>query len=684
MVLPDSIFPDSPHPHARRRPLAAFFLFIAGLLGTLAPGVSARAQSFDATTLRQPTDMGMSWLVHAGDDPAYAAKDFDDSHWTIVDPGKSLKTYFPNRQPGVVWYRLHVKVAPNQTGLALGEWNLASAFEIYANGQKILETGRVSPYQPSTFGARLLHKIPDAAIATGSVVIAMRMYISATDWVSAFPGLYPYNLTIGQEKALSDHVWLSVIGANALQWFYDFGGLGLGIIALALFTAQRQQREYLWIFLLFVCTALTAPLQFYELFHNVPAWWAYASACFQIASLVFQVLMYLAFLRMKLVRWLQVFLALSAVGILWNQVQTSTGTGSPTALFLSILPELALVAGVIPVLLIVHWRRGNREAGILLVPALVSSLAIYAELAVFVASTIPALATDAIRFSNAVFNWEVGPFTINVGNLDNSLFVLSLGIILVLRSTRIAHQQAQIETELAAARGVQQIILAEQIESVPGLSVEAAYEPAQQVGGDFYQVLPAPEGSLLLVIGDVAGKGLPAAMLVSVLVGAIRGVAEYTSEPAELLASLNHRLVGRVAGNISTAMAARIFPDGAVALANAGHLPPYLDGKEVDVPGALPLGVKAGTRYETVRFLLPRGSRLTFYSDGIVEAQNAAGELFGFERSGGISMQPVAKIIEAAKLHGQSDDMTAISITRATATEARAWSGETVLRVATP
>ena len=260
--------------------------------------------------------------------------------------------------------------------------------------------------------------------------------------------------------------------------------------------------------------------------------------------------------------------------------------------------------------------------------------------------------------------WTLGPSLINTGSIDGCLFILSLAIIIVLRSTRISRQQALIESEMAAAREVQQIILPEQIESVPGFAIESAYEPAQQVGGDFFQILPAPEGSLLLVIGDVAGKGLPAAMLVSVLVGAIRGVAEYTSDPAELLANLNQRLVGRVAGSFSTALAARIFPDGAVVLANAGHLPPYLDGREVEIPGALPLGAKAGTRYETIRFQLPRGSRLTFYSDGIVEAQNAKGELFGFERSREISMEPVEAIVEAAKQFGQQDDMTVIAITR--------------------
>jgi sigma-B regulation protein RsbU (phosphoserine phosphatase) len=233
-----------------------------------------------------------------------------------------------------------------------------------------------------------------------------------------------------------------------------------------------------------------------------------------------------------------------------------------------------------------------------------------------------------------------------------------------LRSTRISRQQAELESELAAAQEVQQVILPDQMGSVPGFQVESAYQPAQQVGGDFFQIVPAGEGGLLLVIGDVAGKGLPAAMLVSVLVGAIRGVAEYTTDPAELLANLNQRLIGRVNGGFSTALAARISANGAVMIANAGHLPPYLDGREVTMPGALPLGIQADMHYETTGFQLSAGSRLTFYSDGIVEAQSAKGELFGFERSRELSRQPVAAILEAAKEFGQQDDMTVIAITR--------------------
>jgi serine phosphatase RsbU (regulator of sigma subunit) len=220
---------------------------------------------------------------------------------------------------------------------------------------------------------------------------------------------------------------------------------------------------------------------------------------------------------------------------------------------------------------------------------------------------------------------------------------------MLLRSTTVSRRQAQLEGELAAAQQVQQVLLPEEIEPVPGFAVETVYQPAQQVGGDFFQILPAGEGGLLVVVGDVAGKGLPAAMLVSVLVGAIRATADHTNNPEELLASLNDRLVGRGGSGFSTALAAHILSNGTVRIANAGHLSPYLDGREVVLPGALP------------------GSRLTFYSDGVIEAQNPRGELFGFDRAKDISTQPAATIAETAMQFGQEDDITVVTITRAAA-----------------
>jgi len=109
---------------------------------------------------------------------------------------------------------------------------------------------------------------------------------------------------------------------------------------------------------------------------------------------------------------------------------------------------------------------------------------------------------------------------------------------------------------------------------------------------------------------------------------------------------------------------ARIAADGGVTIANAGHLSPYLDGQEIELQGALPLGVVKNAAYQVTRFHLPQGSLLTFYSDGVVEAQNAEGELFGFERGKAISTQPAAAIVEAATRFGQEDDITVVTIER--------------------
>jgi hypothetical protein len=383
-----------------------------------------------------------------------------------------------------------------------------------------------------------------------------------------------------------------------------------------------------------------------------------------MAAFYFAVLMYLALLRVRLGWWTRALAIVSILGAILSDIGQTLGSISRLASILALFPLIVLIAGVVPVILIAHMRRGNREAGILLIPVVLQSLSIYIEVVLFFVTRVPAWAAEGNRVSAALFRYPAGPFQLGLGQLGSLLYVLSLAVIIVLRSTRISRQQALLEGEMAAAREVQELILPEAMETVPGFAVESVYEPAQQVGGDFFQILPAGEGGLLLVMGDVAGKGLPAAMLVSVLVGAIRGVAAFTREPAEMLANLNERLVGRAGAGFATALVAHIAADGRVTVANAGHLSPYLDGREVELAGALPLGVKSRTRYETKHFYLAEGSRLTFYSDGVVEAQNQRGELLGFDRGEELSVQPAVEIVEAAKSFGQRDDITVVAITR--------------------
>ena len=480
-----------------------FLLWIAVCAG-VEPSLSG--QSFDATTLRQPTILSSAWLVQKGDDPAYAQPNFDDSKWLKFDPSTSIHKIIPESNPTVVWYRLHVKVLPTQLGLALEEWNISSAFEVYVNGERLMQTGSVSPFAAYTFGARLLKKIPDAQIETGSLVIALRVHVSRTEWGDAYAGFYATNLSLGQEDALHDHVWLMWIGQNAINWIIQLAGLGLGIVALALFTAQRQHREYVWIFLQFLAPVCILPLRIVELFHNVPANLDLFREPFQIASFYFAVLMYLALLRIQIGWWTRGLAAVAILGSIVSDVGTTQGSISRVASMVALFPLPFLIAGVVPVLLIVHLRRGNREAGILLIPVLLQSLAIYVQVTFFFLAEISTQVSLTNKLYLMLFRYPAGPFELSIEQPGNLLYVLSLAVIIVLRSTRISRQQAVLESEMAAAREVQQVILPEEIETVPGFAVESVYEPAREVGGDFFQVLPAGDDGLLLVMGMWPGR----------------------------------------------------------------------------------------------------------------------------------------------------------------------------------
>jgi len=435
-------------------------------------------------------------------------------------------------------------------------------------------------------------------------------------------------------------------------------------MALVLFASQRRNSVYLWIAASGLLDLAEAPEPLIAAFINIPLFWEVLTDLIRIATPFVLVSLYFSFIGQRIGwRW-RAFLIFAG---LLNAVSSLQGVLLDTPLplqFFSNLPFIVLLSVVIPVVLAIHWRRGNPEAGILLIPVVLFSLYIYAEVGFSALFQFPGMRDLALRGLAFIDRYPLGPFSISLNWLSGIFSTLALAIIMLLRASTTSRRQAILESELAAAQQVQQVLLPEAIESVPGFDVESAYQPAQQVGGDFFQVLPAGRGGLLVVLGDVAGKGLPAAMLVSVLVGAIRGVAEYTVDPSELLASLNERLMGRTNGGFCTALAAHVTADGWVTIANAGHLSPYLDGKEVELPGALPLGVVSGGVYPSEQFYLAHGSRLTFYTDGVVEAQNASGELFGFERAQAISTQPAAQIVEAAKNFGQEDDITVVAIAR--------------------
>jgi serine phosphatase RsbU (regulator of sigma subunit) len=238
--------------------------------------------------------------------------------------------------------------------------------------------------------------------------------------------------------------------------------------------------------------------------------------------------------------------------------------------------------------------------------------------------------------------------------------VIAMTMLLIQRIRKTNQERAALAAEVQAAQEIQRILVPQAIDSAPGFDVDAVFLPALEVGGDFYRCRVLQDGAQWMLLGDVSGKGTAAGMTGAMLLGACEGHME--DRPAVLLEHLNRVLCGSQVGGFATCVCARIEKDGSVVIANAGHLPPYLDMQEVVLENGLPLGVTPAASYIEDRLQLAVGSVLTFLSDGVVEAQDAKGELLGFERTCALSSKSAAEIAQEAQRFGQQDDITVVRV----------------------
>jgi predicted ester cyclase len=200
-------------------------------------------------------------------------------------------------------------------------------------------------------------------------------------------------------------------------------------------------------------------------------------------------------------------------------------------------------------------------------------------------------------------------------------------------------QQARerVEQDLRVARRIQQASLPREVPEVQGWQINPHYQPAREVGGDFYDFLELEDGRLGLVVGDATGHGVPAALVMSTTCGMLRAVALSVDSPGEVLARVNEALSARIPPSMFvTCFYASLDPESStLRFANAGHDLPYLRrgrGAEELRARGMPLGLMPGMSYEEKEVMLGAGEAALFYSDGLVEAHDPEGEMFGFRR----------------------------------------------------
>ena len=198
-------------------------------------------------------------------------------------------------------------------------------------------------------------------------------------------------------------------------------------------------------------------------------------------------------------------------------------------------------------------------------------------------------------------------------------------------------ERERITQELRVARLIQQQFLPAGVPDIPGWRIGAYYRPAREVGGDFYDFLDLSDGRVAIVIGDVTDKGVPAALVMATTRGLLREIAHQVNEPAEVLRRVNERLVEDIPPNmfVTCQFAAFEPATGLLTIANAGHNLPYIHNgcgvRDVRVTG-MPLGLMAGSQYDQHQIVVTAGSCMLFHSDGLAEARNTEGQLFGFPR----------------------------------------------------
>jgi len=619
------------------------------------------------------------WEFHLGDNAKWVRPDFDDGGWERLAGDRPWALQGHPAYTGFAWYRLRLRLAPMPgapRNFALLMPHIDDVFEVYWNGVKIGQSGKMPPfalwYEPSIrpemipLGDDLdgvlavrVWKAPlvsdDSGMSGGFEAAPIVGYPEA---LASYEAERNYEWLRSQQFAFAEYLLYALIGAASLvgwlrdrsQWmlFWMTGFSLAPLIRLVLFGMR-------WA----LPTAVGNPI-------------GQDASSIRDISLCFLLLWILDLYRQRrLLRLTKICAAVSLTANTLDGLITPFIWGYPGVWVLqvadAVFTGLYFLTAALPLVLVAYAVGLHRK---------LDSARWLVAYAAFVSGMIQVtvgVAPQGSRFTHWTLAEKLSVplfrFNGNAVTLPNLAGLLLLGAIVYAvyhSSVESRRRQSALEQEFRSARELQQVLIPETLPSVPGYALTSAYRPAQEVGGDFFQIIPLEDGSTLIVLGDVSGKGLKAAMAVSLLVGLIRALADRFESPARLLGTLNARLHGRLQGGFTTCLALHLDPEGQGTLAAAGHPPPFLNGREMELPGALPLGLFPALAYEDASLRLRVGDSLALFTDGLLEARAPSGELYGFDRLQTLfaGRPSAAEASQAAVTFGQDDDITVVILDR--------------------
>jgi hypothetical protein len=645
--------------------------------GASPTGVSSPDPAVPVTLGQPVVALTGPWKFHIGDDPRWADPGFDDSGWQpyVLMPGGSVLTpeevtqsgelpgwqqYGHPGYTGYAWYRIRLRPPENVQSIALlMPRNVNDAYEVYLNGSKIGAFGKLNGFHLVYLRQPELFSIPAATLNGGQpVVLALRFWNMRREaspgqrnlagGLRGVPVIGPSSLLRILKQSVQGQMWQAQTEARLMMVVACLYG-AVGFISLFLFLFSHGQKEYLWagISLTGFGAMLAAIICEQEAAISVQTS-VVAQTVADAAAIFAMPMAAMYLLDVPRSFWRRANYVESALNLTWS-VQLA-------GFSLGLLPPTAAAGSL---------RNTTLGLSVLLLGCLLLAIAIDGVRKIGRKAWLPMAPGILFAFYcilYTLYSLEIFKGSYRFPTLICACVPITVLIIFLMRFTEQQRQNVRMSDDMRQAEEVQHLLVPQQLPDFPGWLIESEYHPARQVGGDFFQVLPGDDGCLLIVVGDVSGKGLKAAMTVSAIVGALRGCT--VRAPAMVLAYLNNALHGQVSG-FFTCCAALINAEDRLTVANAGHLPPYVNGEELKINPGLPLGIDVEAAYpETTHDLCP-DDRLTFISDGVVEARNSRGELYGFARTKSVSSHTAAAIARAAQEFGQEDDITVLTVMRA-------------------
>ncbi len=668
-------------PHFRCNLIVALLLaaMASGLAAQTTPASSASSAPFVLEGLGKGLiALDGPWQFRVGDNPAWAAPGFDDSHWQQLSTDKAWDQQGHGSYDGFAWYRRSIVIPPSLSStmdLGLFIPSVGNACEVFWNGALVGHIGTMPPHQ--SWYADSSVAVPLGPVKTG--VLAIRVWRApflSIGWNDS-GGLRAPPL-VGLRGEIAAHV--AALRNDSFRFdvtylillpLYSLAVL-LGVLA---WLTVRGKAAYLWM----ACFSLSMVVM---LLANIPFGWRLSEPLLlainragigvRDISLWYMLIWLLDLRHVKTLRRITnivsvIMLVIIALYVFLLMVAWPSSLAHWAQTAEGFLAALYAVPGFLSLVIVgVALARGKRldtSRWLLAVATVFTQLLVVARNVSIV----------GLRFTHStMIDRLLTPIAVIDGiaihqhTVTDTLVLATLIYAFYRDSVESRRRHTQLEQEFTNARELQQLLIPETLPALPGYALTSAYKPALEVGGDFFQIVPLSGSSTLIILGDVSGKGLKAAMTVSLIVGATRVLTELNSSPAEILAGLNRRLHGRLQGGFTTCIALRIDGDGECILASAGHPAPFLNGREIDLPGALPLGLVAEATFEETSFHLNESDHLILFTDGLLEARSAAGDLYGFDRLKTLfaTKPSAAEATEAAVTFGQDDDITVLALTR--------------------